>query len=335
MAQEEIIFPNNIRNIRLANGMKMTELARQANLSLSAVSKIEKGVRRLNQNQLLNICNILGCKLSDIFIKESDDVADQWQSEIKRRLNDNEDSGLKIFGSGLRKIRQQSSKTIAQAARDAGMTLSVYHKIEVGQREIYQNEIEPLAKSFGYSVDELFDKIATLYKSGELNKQINKVKERVKSVLIPGNPLSGLDIHSSLYGAKLYDSARKKLVPVFGMPAGKAISFKKSDKTMIVAPMPLEGRKGIYAVMPNSKRLGGFIPEKAYVFADAEIPAKVGDMAVCIDSDFNTMDTNSTATAQIAIIRQDSRGRIYGQISSPEEKIIATTMHKVVMIVME
>ena len=127
MAQEEIIFPNNIRNIRLANGMKMTELARQANLSLSAVSKIEKGVRRLNQKQLLNICNILGCKLSDIFIKESDEVADQWQSEIKRRLNDNEDSGLKIFGSGLRKIRQQSGKTIAQAAKDAGMVVVGAH----------------------------------------------------------------------------------------------------------------------------------------------------------------------------------------------------------------
>ena len=41
MAQEEIIFPNNIRNIRLARGMKMTELARRSNLSLSAVSKIE------------------------------------------------------------------------------------------------------------------------------------------------------------------------------------------------------------------------------------------------------------------------------------------------------
>lgn len=168
--------------------------------------------------------------MSDIFIKESDDVADQWQSEIKRRLNDNEDSGLKIFGSGLRKIRQQSSKTIAQAARDAGMTLSVYHKIEVGQREIYQNEIEPLAKSFGYSVDELFDKIATLYKSGELNKQINKVKERVKSVLIPGNPLSGLDIHSSLYGAKLYDSARKSWFLYLVCPQAKLFHSKNLTK---------------------------------------------------------------------------------------------------------
>ena len=335
MAQEEIIFPNNIRNIRLANGMKMTELARQAGLSLSAVSKIEKGVRRLNQKQLLNICNILGCKLSDIFIKESDDVANQWQSEIKRRLNDNENSGLKVFGSGLRKIRQQSGKTIAQAAKDAGMTLSVYHKIEVGQREIYKNEIEPLAKSFAMGAEDMFDKIANLYKSGELNKHINKVKERVKSVLVPGNPLSGIDMHGSLYGAKLYDSARKKLVPVFGTPAGKSIAFKKSDKTMIVAPMTLEGRGGIYAVVPNTKRLGGFVPENSYVFADALTPAKPGDLAVCIDVDFDSLDNDTSVDAQIVSVRQDSKGKIYGHISAPDEKVKGQTMHKVVMIVME
>ena len=335
MAQEEIIFPNNIRNIRLASGMKMTELARRAGLSLSAVSKIEKGVCRLNQKQLLNICNILGCKLSDIFIKESDEVAQQWQTEIKRRLNDNEDGGLKIFGSGLRKIRQQTGKTIAQAAKEAGMTLSVYHKIEVGQREIYETEIEPLAKSFALSVEDMFGKIANMYKSGELNKQINKVKERVKSVLEPGNPLSGIDMHGGLYGAKLYDSARKKLVPVFGTPAGKAIVFKKSDKTMIVAPMSLEGRNGIYAVMPNTKRLGGFIPEKSYVFADVDAPVLPGDMAICIDADFATLDSDTTVSAQIVNVRQDSKGKIYGQIVAPDEKITTQTMHKVVMIVME
>ena len=335
MAQEEIIFPNNIRNIRLAAGMKMTELARRAGLSLSAVSKIEKGVRRLNQKQLLNICNILGCKLSDIFIKESDEVADQWQSEIKRRLNDNEDSGLKIFGSGLRKIRQQKDKTIAQAAKDAGMTLSVYHKIEVGQREIYEHEIEPLARSFAMSADKLFDEIANLYKSGELTKHINKVKERVKSVLTPGKAMSGMDMHGGLYGAKLYDSARKKLVPVFGTPSGKSIAFKKSDKTMIVAPMSLEGRKGVYAVVPNTKRLGGIIPEKSYVFADTESAPAVGDMAIALDTDFDTLPMDGTATAQIVSVRQDSKGTVYGHLVGPEEKIIGKTMHKVIMIVTE
>lgn len=335
MAQEEIIFPNNIRNIRLAKGMKMTDLARRADLSLSAVSKIEKGVRRLNQKQLLRICNILGCKLSDVFIKESDAVADQWQSEIKRRLSDNENSGLKVFGSGMRKIRQQSGKTIAQAAKDAGMTLSVYHKIEVGQREIYKNEIEPLAASFAMKTEELFDKIANLYKSGELNKHISKVKERVKSVLVPGNPLSGIDMQGSLYGAKLYDSARKKLVPVFGTPSGKAIAFNKSDSAMIIAPSELEGRKGIYAIMPNTKRMGGMIPEKSYIFADALTQAKPGDLAVCLDVDFDTLGTDETVNAQIAIIKQDSKGKVLGHILGPDEKITPKTMHKVIMVVME
>lgn len=333
MAKEEIIFPNNIRNIRLANGMKMTELARRTKLSLSAVSKIEKGVRRLNQQQLLNVCNILNCKLSDVFIKESDDVANQWETEIKRRLDDNEHNGLKIFGSGLRKIRQDTGKTIAQAAKDAGMTLSVYHKIEVGQREIYQNEIEPLAKSFAMSADKLFERISKLYKSGELTKQINKVKERVKSVLVPGNTDSDIGIHSGLYGAKLYDSARKKLVPVFGNPEKNAIAFKRVDKTMIIAPMTLEGRKSLYAVIPDNKSMGGMLPNNSYIFVDADKKVSVGDLALCIDKDFNSLSEDDTATAHIVSVHQDAKGKMYGK--TPDEKITGKTMHKIVMIVTE
>lgn len=335
MAQEEIIFPNNIRNIRASQGIKMTELARRANLSLSAVSKIEKGVRRLNQKQLLNVCTILGCKLSDIFIHESDSVAKNWRKEIKRRLTDNEGSGLKIFGSGLRKIRQRSEKTIAEAAHAAKMTLSVYHKIEVGQREIYKNEIDTLAHAFGYTASELFDEIAKLYNAGELTKQIDKVKERVKSVLEPVNPISGLYVHDGLYGAQLYDNARKKLVPVFGKPSGKVIKLKKSDETMIVAPTALEGHNGIYAVLPNSKRSGGFIPESAHVFADANTQPNVGDLAICIKSDFSKLASDEVVEAQIVIVRQDNHGKIYGHISNPEEKVSGETFHKVVMIVMQ
>ena len=335
MAQEEIIFPNNIRNIRASRGMKMTELAKRSNLSLSAVSKIEKGVRRLNQKQLLNVCSILGCKLSDIFIHESDATADQWQNEIKRRLTDNEGRGLKVFGSGLRKIRQRSEKTIEEAAKESNMTLSVYHKIEVGQREVYENEIDVLAKTFGYTPDQLFDEIAKLYNSGELTKQIDKVKERVKSVLEPGNPVSGLDIGGGLYGAQLYDNARKKLVPVFGTPNGKSIKLKKSDETMIVAPADLEGHSAIYAVIPNSKRTGNFIPESAYVFVDANSKPKLGDLAVVINSDFTKMSSEDIADAQIVVVCKDNHGKEYGHIYNPEEKITGKTMHKVVMIVMQ
>jgi len=335
MAQEEIIFPNNLRSIRASRGMRMTELAKRANLSLSAVSKIEKGVRRLNQKQLLNMCSILGCKLSDLFIHETDAYADKWQSEIKRRLTDNEGSGLKIFGSGLRKIRQRADMTIAEAAKAAKMTLSVYHKIEVGQREVYENEVNDLATAFGYDVSGLFDEIARLYNAGELNKQINKAQERIKSVLEPCNPASGLDKHCGLYGAQMYDNARKKLVPVFGVPSGKGIRFKRSDESMIVAPASLEGCCYVYAISPNAKRLGGFVPENSYVFADANTKPSAGDLAVFLESDFDKLNENDEISAQIAVVRQDSKGKIYGHISNPEEKITGKTMHKVIMIVMK
>ena len=335
MAQEEIIFPNNIRNIRIAKGMKMTELARRSNLSLSAVSKIEKGVRRLNQKQLLNVCTILGCKLSEIFIHESDAVAQNWQNEIKRRLTDNEDSGLKVFGAGLRKIRQRSEKTIADAARAAKMTLSVYHKIEVGQREVYEDEIDVLAGAFGLTSPKLFDEIAKLYNAGELTKQINKVTERVKSVLEPEHPTSGPDVRGGVFGAHLYDIARKKLVPVFGTPDGNGIKLKKSDETMIAAPTALEGRSGIYAVVPNTKRSSGFIPETAYAFADSNLKPKAGDLAVCITSNFAKMESDEVSNAQIVVVKQDTAGKTYGYISNPEEKVTGKTMHKIVMIVMQ
>jgi len=97
----------------------------------------------------------------------------------------------------------------------------------------------------------------------------------------------------------------------------------------------MEGRSGIYAVIPNTKRLGGFVPETAYVFADANITPKVGDLAVFINADFAKLSSDEVIDAQIAVVMQDSRGKIYGHISGPEEKITAKTMHKIVMIVMQ
>ena len=339
MAWELIIFPNNIRNIRLSRGMRMTKLAKEAGLSLSAMSKIEKGVRRLNQKQMLTLCNILNCKLSDVFIKESDDIASKWQDEMKRRLKENETGGLEIFGSGLRYLRRELGKTIAQAAKDAGMTLSVYHKIEVGQREIYEDEIKPLAKSFGKTQESLFKAIADLYKAGKLTKQIDKVEEKVKSVLIPGSPMSGVNLAGALYGAKLYDSARKKLVPIFGQPGEKDIIFKKSDEKMIVAPISLEGKTSVYAVIPNVKRLGGAFPARAYLFVDADAVAQPGDLAIALQDDFEKLESYAKTHANLVLVKEDAKGKLYGQMFNPDEKIAIkntdNSLHKVVQIVME
>ena len=52
-------------------------------------------------------------------------------------------------------------------------------------------------------------------------------------------------------------------------------------------------------------------------------------------SDFAKLDSDETVEAQIVVVRQDSKGKIYGHISNPEEKVSGKTFHKIVMIVMQ
>lgn len=338
MAYEEIIFPNNIRSIRLGHGIRMTKLAKDAGLSLSAMSKIEKGVRRLNQKQLLVLCKLLSCKISDIFIKEDDEIATVWQTEMKKRLSANENSGLKIFGAGIRYLRKAAGFTIATAAKKAKMTLSVYHKIEVGQRGVFEPEIDPLAKMFGLTRDKMFQTIANLYNTGKLGKFITKTEEKVKAVLVPSRSNSGANFAGALYGANIYDSVRKKLVPIFAEPDEKgALVFARSDEKMIAMPIGLEGRDSIYAIIPNPKSIGKMFPEHAYVFVDSDAVAGEGDMALYLNDDFANLKPDVKTHARIVLVGVDAKGKLIGTTATEvlQIKNAAGRLHKVMQIVME
>ena len=339
MAWEEICFPNNIRNIRLSRGMRMTEVAKKTGLSLSAISKVEKGVRRLKQDQLMQLCTILNCKLSDIFIKVDDDKAKKWKNEMQRRLVENSSAGLKVFGAGIRVLRRKINKTIAQAAKDAKMTLSVYHKIETGQREVYEDEIENLAKALGKTSETMFKEISELYNSGELDKHINKAEERVRKALKVSKSSSNSDIGSAIYSAGVYDSVRKNLIPVYGKPNGKNLDFVKSDETMLQSPFKVKNNGGIYAVQIPDGRMGPMFPSDAYLFASPNVKAKAGDLAVLFDEDYEKIVPNTRASARVVMLKEDKNGALIGLQTHPEEKIqIKNTknrLHKIIQIVCE
>lgn len=339
MALEEICFPNNIRNIRLSRGMRMTEVAKKSGLSLSAMSKVEKGVRRLKQSQLMQLCSILSCKLSDLFIKVNDEKAEKWQSEMQRRLVENEAAGLKVFGAGLRVLRRNVNKTIAQAAKDAKMTLSVYHKIEIGQREVYENEIENLAKAMGKTIETMFKSIAELYNSGTLDKQISKAEERVREALKVSKSANGSDIGAAIYGATVYDSVRKNLIPVYGMADGKNMVFIKSDDNMLPPPSKVKTDSGVYAVQASAGRMGPMFPQNAYLFANPDVIPQAGDLAVLFDEDYEKIAPNKQTKAHLVMLKADKNGALIGMMTHPEEKIqIKNTknrLHKIVQIVCE
>ena len=186
---EEIIFPNQIRMQRRLKGMSMQELADHLGVSLSAVSKIEKGYRRLNQEQLILVAELTDCTLQDLYVNEQNsqsDVVISWRKEQERRNKINIDAGLKVLGAGLRHIRTDKGQTLMEIAERADMTLSVYHRIEMGQREVSEREYKNIAKAFSYaSIDELKEAINDLDKDGKLTEIIERTDTKFKLLSTP------------------------------------------------------------------------------------------------------------------------------------------------------
>ena len=170
-AMEEIVFPNQIRINRKMRGVSMQDLADRLGISLSAISKIEKGYRRLNQEQLILVAEVLDCSLQDLYVNEQNsqhDVVMAWKKEQERRQEINKSSGLKVLGAALRYIRNDKSLTLIEVAENADMTLSVYHRIEMGQREVSDKEYKSIAKALGMEVDTLKEEVKRLDAEGAL-----------------------------------------------------------------------------------------------------------------------------------------------------------------------
>ena len=172
---EEIVFPNQIRINRKMRGVSMQDLADRLGISLSAISKIEKGYRRLNQEQLILVAEVLDCSLQDLYVNEQNsqhDVVMAWKKEQERRQEINKSSGLKVLGAALRYIRNDKSLTLIEVAENADMTLSVYHRIEMGQREVSDKEYKSIAKALGMEVDTLKEEVKRLDAEGALEEII-------------------------------------------------------------------------------------------------------------------------------------------------------------------
>ena len=193
---EEIVFPNQIRINRKMRGVSMQDLADRLGISLSAISKIEKGYRRLNQEQLILVAEVLDCSLQDLYVNEQNsqhDVVMAWKKEQERRQEINKSSGLKVLGAALRYIRNDKSLTLIEVAENADMTLSVYHRIEMGQREVSDKEYKSIAKALGMEVDTLKEEVKRLDAEGALEEIIahNDTKYKVGNMGRPVNEHSG------------------------------------------------------------------------------------------------------------------------------------------------
>lgn len=304
---EEIIFPNQIRMYRRLRGRSMQELADHLNVSLSAISKIEKGYRRVDQEQLVRVAEFLDCPLQDLFVNEQNsqqEIVLAWRREQERRNKINEKSGLKTLGAGLRQIRNEKNLTLIEVAESADMTLSVYHRIEMGQREVSEKEMKNIAKALKMTADDLKAQIKELDEKGFLEEIIQRNDAKYKLLSTPRGAIAS-------FGSNL---AETSMISVFGTTGrnGNVLIDPEEEVKKVVCPVSLQNKKDAYAVNLCTRRLGNLLPSRSILFVDPQEPVSVGDIAIYYANE---------EEAQIVAVREDDAGNLYGIRWNPDERI--------------
>ncbi len=307
---EEIIFPNQIRMYRRLSGKTMQELADHLGVSLSAISKIEKGYRRIDQEQLVRIAEFLDCPIQEIFVNESSsqpDVVQAWRREQERRTRVNERSGLKTLGAGLRHIRNRRNLTLAEVSEAANMTLSVYHRIEMGQREVTEDELEAVARALEMDSDSLASEIYDLNSSGMLEEHIQRSDSRVKSAS------GALSSYGDLSGMSAKNKRPDVTVPVYGHPGKEGVILvdHKSSTGDVVCPGKITESPGVYGLNLCTRRLGSLLPPRSVLVVDPSQLVGLGDIAIIYDS---------ATEARVVSIREEANGQLVALRFNPDER---------------
>jgi transcriptional regulator with XRE-family HTH domain len=159
-ARAEIVFPNNIKDLRVRRGMTQAQVGRMMEppVGESAVSKMESGERRLTNLQLARLAAILNCPPDEIPVVTGRDSAagvQRWQKAQQEVVGSSIASGAAAAGYVLAQLRKKHGKTMQQVATTIGMTLSVYHRMEMASRMIQAEEIEKVAKLYGLTGGQL------------------------------------------------------------------------------------------------------------------------------------------------------------------------------------
>jgi len=304
---EEIIFPNQIRMYRRLRGRSMQELADHLNVSLSAISKIEKGYRRVDQEQLVRVAEFLDCPLQELFVNEQNsqqEIVQAWRREQERRNKINEKTGLKTLGAGLRQIRNEKNLTLIEVAESADMTLSVYHRIEMGQREVSDKEFKNIAKALGISAEELRDEIKSLDQKGMLEEIIQRNDAKYKLLSNPRGAIAS-------FNAPAAETMKISVYGTAGKDGDVDVDFDDEIKK-VQRPIQLYNKKDAYAVNLCTRRLGTLLPTRSILYVDPQEVVSVGDVALFYISD---------KEVKIISIREDDEGKFYGIRWNPDERI--------------
>jgi transcriptional regulator with XRE-family HTH domain len=328
----EIVFPNNIKELRLRRRLTQAQLGRlmEPPVGESTISKMESGERRLTNLQLVDLAGILHCQAEQIPVVSGRDPSSgvrRWQRAQQEVVGNSIASGAAATGYVLAQLRKKHGKTMQQVADAIGMTLSVYHRVEMASRVIHGGEIDAVAELYGLTTAEL---IALFERRSQDNLQ--QLQNGVPpEQLLPRVPRSLLkeDAKWGRIGALERYAMRRsirytavaaepEMLPVYGrmQTGGDGAHHFAIDCDVMIDRIPVRellqpSDKG-FLVRNFSQRLGFLMRPGSLAYVDPQTPVAMGDIAFLLRKD---------GSADAAVVIGDGIGPLMLKMYNPEEQV--------------
>lgn len=329
--QSEILFPNNIKDLRLRKRLTQAQLGRLMTppLSESTISKMESGERRPSNLQLADLALALDCGPDEIPVVTGRDHPSgvrRWDRAQQDAIRHSIESGAAATGYVLAQLRKRHGKTMQQVADAAGMTLSVYHRVEMASRVLQQDELDAVAGFYEVSVDKLIAMIERRARENRRELEEGTPPER----LLPRTPRSLLkeDAKWAQFGAIERYAMRRSIryvapaktataLPVYGAvktdrKQGRRFAI---DRARPVDEMPLDNLvrpgKDCFFVRNFSQRLGFLLRPGTLAYVDPQAPVAMGDLVFLIRGD---------GTADAALVVGSGIGPLRFKMYNPDEE---------------
>jgi transcriptional regulator with XRE-family HTH domain len=296
----------------------------------STISKMESGERRLTNLQLANLAAILACRAEEIPVVASRDPSpgvQRWQKAQQDAVQHSIESGAAATGYVLAQLRKRYGKTMQQVATAIGMTLSVYHRVEMASRIIQTDEIEAVAKFYGLTTIRLI----AMFESRTRDNLQQLEKGVPPEQLLPRTPRSLLkeDAKWGRLGALERYAIRRSIRYVGAPSAAKAlpvygkIKANKDgtrhfviDRDVMVDQIPMADLlvpgEECFLVRNFSQRLGFLMRPGSLAYVDPHTPVAMGDISFLVRRD---------GTADAAVVIGDGMGPLMLKMYNPQEEI--------------
>jgi len=237
------------------------------------------------------------------------------------------ESGAAATGYVLAQLRKKYGRTMQQVADAIGMTLSVYHRVEMASRMIQHDEIDAVAKFYGLTANRLIAMFERRARENRRELESGTPPER----LLPRTPRALLkeDGRWGQLGAIERYAMRRSIryvgapdasaaLPVHGSLTSDAAGNRRftidqgGDAVGEIAVSELlRPCEGAFFVRNFSQRLGFLRPE-ALAYVDPQAPVALGDVVFVQRRD---------GSADAALIIGNGVGALRCKMYNPEEEL--------------